>query len=87
MHKFTTKTSFAAAIALGLAALGTGCGSSGSDDPVPVATTGIPASAQQSTSGLLAYLNELIAGSSDSTEDVLVGDAVLPTDDTAEPVN
>ena len=87
MHKFTTKTAFAAAIALGLAALGAGCGSSGSDDAVPVATTGIPASAQQSTNGLLAYLNELIAGSSDTTDDVLVGDAVLPTDDTAEPVN
>ena len=83
MHTLKTKTAVAV---LSLAALVVGC-SNGSDNSAPVATTDIPASAQQSSSGLLAYLNELIAGTSDTTEPVLVGDAVLPTDDTAEAVN
>lgn len=48
-------------------------------------TTGVPASAQQSTSGMVAYLGKLIDESTnDTSEPVLVGDAVLPTDDTTE---
>lgn len=50
-------------------------------------TTDLPDSALQSSAGLVAYLNDLIANSTNSTaEPILVGDAVLPTSDTTEPV-
>ena len=83
MHKINTKRVLAAFV---VAAAMVGCGS-GSDESPSVATTDVPSSAQQSISGLIAYLNELIGTSSDTTEPVLVGDAVLPTDDTAEASN
>ncbi len=65
------------------------CGSSDNDDAPPVArTTDVPASAQQSVGGLIAYINELIATmTNDTSEPILVGDATLPTSDTTEPTN
>jgi hypothetical protein len=49
--------------------------------------TDIPASATASVDGLLAYVNTLIASSSDTSEPVNVGNAVLPTSDTTEAAN
>ncbi|MBC7470103.1 MAG: hypothetical protein H7322_12325 [Ramlibacter sp.] len=66
------------------AALLAACGSSGSDSPAPVATTDVPASAQQDSAGLLSYVNGQIGASSDTSEPILVGDAVLPLDDSTE---
>jgi predicted outer membrane protein len=63
------------------------CGSSSDDTPPPAppaATTDIPASATASAAGLLEYQNSQINGTSDTAEPVLVGDAVLPVDDTTE---
>ena len=63
------------------------CSSSNDDDapaPTPVATTDIPASATGSAAGLTAFANGQITGTSDTAEPVLVGDAVLPLDDTTE---
>ena len=71
------------AVALVLAA----CGSSdsGSATPVPpVATSEVPASATQDSAGLSAYINQLIGASSDTGEPIVVGDAVLPVDDTTD---
>ncbi len=70
------------AIALALS----GCWSGDDDDPKPpAASSGVPASATQSTKGLVDYLNELIATMTNDTSDpVVLGDAVLPVDDTAE---
>ena len=63
------------------------CGSSDGDStpvPPPVASTDVPASATRDSAGLLAYLNQLIGASSDTGEPIVVGDAVLPLDDTTE---
>ena len=67
------------------------CGSSSSNDdaPPPVArTTDVPDSAQQSVTGLIAYLNDFIATMTNETgEPILVGNATLPTGDTIEASN
>ncbi|WP_152682741.1 hypothetical protein [Caenimonas sp. SL110] len=69
-----------------------GCGSSGGGDdggvttPPPAPTTDIPQSAQSSVDSLIAYISGLISGSTNETgSPVLVGDAVLPVSETAEP--
>ena len=80
-------------LALGAAALlVAGCGSSSNDVPVapvtpvtpPVVTTDIPSSATANSAGLVTFVNSQIGLSSDTGEPILVGDAVLPTDDTTE---
>lgn len=75
----------ASAVVLAAAALLMGCGSGGDDAPPVARSTDVPSSAQDSVSGLLAYINELIGMTSSTSEPVLVGDAVLPTSDTTEP--
>jgi hypothetical protein len=87
------KTQGAAALALMVLALA-GCGGGGSGgQPANSGATGsgsqVPGSAQQSVGGLMAFLMELIAQSSDTTEPMVLGDAALPTDDTSgpQPVN
>ncbi len=75
-------------VLLGAAALVlAACG--GGDDapapvPAPVVTTDVPASATQSPAGLVTYVDSQVGASSDSSEPILVGDAVLPVDDTTE---
>ena len=50
--------------------------------------TDVPASALQSVSGLLAYMNDLIANSTNETgQPVLLGDGTLPMSDTTEAAN
>lgn len=60
----------------------------GSSDNGPATTAGpvsdIPASATQDSAGLLSYANSQVGASSDTSEPVLVGDAVLPVDDKTE---
>ncbi len=79
------------AIAAGVAASLAACGSSSNDGPPapapPTATTEVPQSAQDSVAGLVAYIKQLIDSSSDTSEPVLVGTAVLPVDNTSEPAN
>ena len=61
------------------------CGSSSDDAPATTtATTEIPSSATGSPAGLTAFAEGQIAGTSDASEPVLVGEAVLPLDDTTE---
>lgn len=45
----------------------------------------IPSSALQSVDALIAHAGQLIAQTGDSAESLALGDAVLPTSDTAEP--
>ena len=81
------------AMAMALAACGggdgdgivLGAGGGGPGDTPGSPTTQVPASAQGSVAGLIAYLQQLIAETSETSSPVLLGDAVLPTDDTAEP--
>jgi hypothetical protein len=85
----------ATALALTILALAA-CGGGGGGSPDAGGTGGagaagsqMPGSAQQSASGLVAFLKGLIVQTSDTTEPVVLGDAVLPGDDTSapEPVN
>lgn len=65
------------------------CGSS-SDDSTPVTptptgnATDIPTSAQNSSSGFVAYVMSLIDGTSNTAEPVALGDVSVPTDNTTE---
>lgn len=83
MFKLNIPTSL---VALAVAAAVSACGSGGGGGgpTVPVVTTDVPASAQQSVSGLITFINGLIAATSETSEPILIGDAVLPIDDTAE---
>ena len=75
------------AVAAAVSACGGGGGGGGGGGPtVPVVTTDVPASAQQSVSGLITFINGLIVdATSETSEPILIGDAVLPVDDTVEP--
>ena len=75
---------FVSAAALVLAACGSSDNGTAAPGTTPVAASDVPASAQQSSSGLTAYLNALIATTSDNGEPVLLGDATLTADDTTE---
>lgn len=82
-----------AAFALTLALAGCGSNGDGDDDggsggsPPPAAGgSDVPSSAQQSVAGLVAYLRERIGATSDTSEPVFLGNAVLPTDETSEPL-
>ncbi len=89
----TTCTTYKpAAMLLGAILLMSGCGggssSSSVDDPAPIAMVGgtdVPVSATQSLAGTLAFATQLQATSSDSGDPVVLGDAVLVSDDSAEP--
>ncbi len=87
----TSRLKVLLAASVAVAALA-GCGSSNDDGgtvvaPAPPApTTDVPQSAQSSVEGLVAYLKSLIANNTNETgSPVLVGNAVLPTSETAEP--
>ena len=89
MLKLHSRLAFGAVLS---AALLAGCGSGGSDDvssaPVPNAPVpNAPASTDisQSISALIAFMNNLIAGTSESGDPIAINSLTLVTDDTAEP--
>jgi len=59
------------------------CG--GNNDTTPAPTTQVPASASQTVSGFISYLQALVASAADMLEPVDVSAVTPPTDDTAEP--
>ena len=70
---------------------GGGGGGAGSGGGVPMGGTGsgetstaLPASALQSVDAFVAYMKQLVASTSDTSEPVQLGDAVLPVSDTTE---
>jgi len=65
------------------AALLAACGGGGDDKPP--ATSQVPGSANESVTGLVAYLQELVVSMADMLEPVDTSGAQPPTDDTAEP--
>lgn len=72
------------AAALALAACGSGSGDSTPATTSPVATTDVPSSATGSVAGLLTYTTQQVGSTNDTSEPLIVGDAVLPVDDTTE---
>ena len=78
-------------LVLAAAALLAGCGGGSDQESAPMAaargTSQVPASALQSPQGLAAFQRTLSHTGTDSTSDPLIlGDAVLPVSDHAEPV-
>ena len=76
------KTLLAALLAA--SALGA-CGGGDDDAPPPPATSEVPASASQSPSGFIAYLQLLVASVADLLEPVDTSAVVPPADDVGEP--
>jgi hypothetical protein len=72
------------------AALLSACGGGGDAPPpavdTPAATSEVPASAQSSAAGAVAFVRQLAATRDDGAEPIRVGDAVLGTSETDEPV-
>ena len=77
------KTLLAALLAA--SALGA-CGGGDDDAPPPPATSEVPASASQSPSGFIAYLQLLVASMADALEPVDTSAVVPPADDVGEPI-
>lgn len=81
----------AAVAALASALAVAGCGG-GSDGPSVTAAPGVelvpgtavPVSATSSVAGVIAFLMQLIAGTSETSDPIAVGDAVLRTSDTED---
>jgi hypothetical protein len=69
---------------LAASALGA-CGGGDDDAPPPPATSEVPASASQSPSGFIAYLQLLVASMADALEPVDTSAVVPPADDVGEP--
>lgn len=72
-----------AAVALLLAA----CGGGGDDGPAPVAadpTVEVPSSANQSSAGMVGYLNALSAAAADTKEPLNIDGFTPPTPDDSE---
>ena len=60
-----------------------GVGGGGGSAPVASSCGVIPASALASVDGLVAFMNQLIDNcTNDTSEPILLGDAILPADDT-----
>ena len=76
------KTLLAALLAA--SALGA-CGGGDDDAPPPPATSEVPASASQSPSGFIAYLQLLVTSMADLLEPVDTSAVVPPADDVGEP--
>lgn len=75
----------ALAMTAAVAACGGGGGGGGeaAAPPAESSATGVPASALQSVDGLIAFMNQLIdTMTNDTSEPILLGDIVLPVDDT-----
>lgn len=64
------------------AALLAGCGSGGSDE---VSSAPVSTDISQSVSALITFMNNLIAGTSESGDPIAINTLTLVSDDTAEP--
>ena len=85
-HHILRWTVAAAATAF-LAACGSSDGDASPPPQQPALTTEVPQSAQDSVSGLVAYVKQLLASTDETSQPVLIGTAVLPVDNTGEPSN
>lgn len=66
-------------------AAGSGGGGGGGVALVP--GSDVPVSATQSIAGMLAFMNSVIAATSETSEPLVLGDATFPVDDTNEVIS
>ena len=74
---------------MGGAILLAACGGGSSDvvtaPPALIAGTDLPMAVEQSTTGLIAFAKTQLAATSETSDPLIVGNAKLATDDSAEP--
>ena len=76
-------TCMALVMTAAVAACGGGGGSDAAAPSSPTSLSGISASALASVDGLIAFMNQLIdTGTNDTSEPILLGESVLPVNDT-----
>jgi len=76
-------TCMALVMTAAVAACGGGGGSGAAAPSAPSSVSGIPASALDSVDGLIAFMTQLInTGTNDTSEPMLLGESVLPANDT-----
>lgn len=83
-HKIRKPASLAA-LALGLAVLLSACGGGHDDNRGVVDNSAVPKSATLDIGSLIAFMLSLQAGTSETSEPIALGEAVLVVDDTSEP--
>lgn len=90
MHKNLMKKSPWLAVAVGTVTLLAACGGGGGDTPPPagptlVVGTDVPVTVEQSAAGVVDFAKTQLAATSETSDPLVLGDAKLATDDTAEP--
>ncbi len=89
MHKTLTKKTLWLAAAVGTVTLLAACGGGGGSDtpagPALVMGTDVPVTVEQSATGVIDFAKSQLAATSETSEPLVLGDAKLATDDTAEP--
>ncbi|MEO6409896.1 MAG: hypothetical protein ABIO45_14235 [Burkholderiaceae bacterium] len=70
------------AIALGLSA----CGGGGGGSDVPEATAQVPASASESTTGFMSYIQALVVSKDETLDPVDASSTAPPKDETSDPI-
>ena len=88
MNKTLIKKTRWVAVAVGAVALLAACGG-GSDHsgPALVMGTDVPVTVEQSASGVIDFAKAQLLTTSETSEPLLLGDAKLATDDSAEPAD
>lgn len=88
MHKTLIKRTQWLAAAVGTVALLAACGG-GNDNsgPALVMGTDVPVTVEQSASGVIDFAKAQLLTTSETSEPLLLGDAKLATDDSAEPAD
>ncbi len=89
MYKSLMKARWLAAVgtAMLLAACGGGSGTATPAGPTLVVGTDVPVTVEQSATGVVDFAKTQLAATSDSSEPLVLGEAKLATDDSAEPAD
>ena len=93
MRKTLMKKARWLAAAVGTVTLLAACGGGGGNDPVApvgpslVVGTDVPVTVEQSATGVIDFAKTQLAATSETSEPLVLGNAMLATDDSAEPAD
>ena len=91
MHKTLMKKAQWLAAAVGTVTLLAACGGGGGNEPVApvgpslVVGTDVPVTVEQSATGVVDFAKTQLAATSETSEPLVLGNAMLATDDASEP--